>query len=190
MEHLFYLTGVRTQSFPIFINNWADLYPVPFWKNYVEALQKNSFDESTLEQFFTFYWRNKWSQKKRAIFHFILEKQAILADLQQSEHLYSRIQLHFSELPIDVQLFLLHLLQPKKFPCWNIETEAALGFILYKNPTFYKRKQKSKTYFDVYMPFVEKELYEIPFQKTHQAFFAFGKFLLETSIQHQKIMRF
>lgn len=190
MDHLFYLTGVRTHSFPIFINNWAGLYPIPLWEQYEKALQKSVLEEADLHALFTFYWRNKWTKKKREVFQIIAEKVDFLTELKQSEHVFARIQLHFDKLPTDIQLFLLHIVKAKQFPIWTAEAMAALGFILHKNPDFFKRKQKAKTYFDVYLPFVEQELYEIPFHKIHQAFYAFGKFLLETSIQHQKIMRF
>ncbi len=190
MEHLFYLTGVKTQSYPIFINNWTDIYLLPNYSVYVQYIHQKAITAENIEALFTCFWRKKPSQKQRNVLQYITEKIGILQDLKTDEHPLHQIDLQFTELKFEEKAFLLHLLQPLKFPLWNTETIAALGFIFHKNVSYFKRKNKRKIYIEIFLPMLEKEFAQIPVFKVNQALFGFGKFLLEAKMQQQKIVQF
>ena len=190
MNNLFYITGVRTQSFPIFVNNWAEVYPLPQQEIYLSYLNQEITAEK-IKALFSCFWKGKISSSKQKILALLEENLSFIQELKTSQHPFPRIEIRFNQsIPFEERLFLLHIVQPQQFPLWNAEIMAALGYILHKNSSYFKRKQKRKVYFDFYYPMIQKEFAEIPLLKVNQAMYAFGKFLLETNIQHKKIIRF
>jgi hypothetical protein len=182
--NLFYLSTIQTNAVPIFVNNWAGVFPLPDEENYRVHLRKKVHDEESLR--FLFHWKFRVAQgsKKEEWLITVLQKIALINEWKQQKAFDPQVILSaFPGLPSEWKLFLLHLLQPEKYPFFSAYTMAAYASVTENDLKSVARKRREKFYLEIFIPFIRQEFYDIPMHKTDQALYAFGKFISEASIK-------
>jgi hypothetical protein len=166
-----------------FILHWSKLYPILSIDDlYVKSIRKSEYTEEDIDGFF--HWKNGMKINGH------LQKQASVNNLK---HLLPHINElkyefdlesfndYFGKMGVIWQIFLLHIIRPKKYPIFDQHVYRAHIFLTegeIKELTAVNNKQKLRYYFDVYQPcFLKTKRETKQTRKIDQAYWAFGKFL-------------
>ena len=166
-----------------FIHIWSKLYYYPSKIDYKGLIGKQELDSKNLKELFK--WKNGMnlsdakmkSFNKKIIIHFDW-----LKDNYRSKELDTTVfREKFSSLSTVWKIFLLHIMDHKRFPIYDQHVHRAYCFM--KGETFDRisssypsNPKKESFYFETYLAFVE-ELEVKNLKKMDDAFFAFGQFL-------------
>lgn len=187
---LFYLSTIRTDSIPIFVNNWKGVFPLPDEAQYRERLHLKKQDAGSIRFLFDWKFRIPAGSKKEKFLFIITEKTEHIHQWKQQTSVEpSALFSQFPDLPSEWKIFLLHILRPGQFPLFSQYTLAAYAYITGQELKTVSRKRREKFYLETFVPFIRQEFYDIPMQKTDQALHAFGKFITEASFNEQIILK-
>lgn len=165
-----------------FILFWSAYYIIS--KNdhlYTVRINNKRFTKSDIEKLFE--WKNGMKVNghipKQASINKVISRLKYVNELKTNFNLIY-FQLHFSDIAAIWQIFLLHIIQPKKFPIFDQHVYRAHIFLKHKIIQEIPNHQPSKLkyYHNEYIPFVQKLKREVKgLRKIDMAVWAFGKFL-------------
>ncbi len=174
----------RTKDWKSFIDFWSSMYFYKLEDIYNSRIDKRIFNEKDLLNLYI--WKNgtSLSNPKRIS----LETKIIVninhindSKLNQNYKLNDHIS-KYKNVSAVWSIFLLHLIQPKKFPIYDQHIHRAFVFITGTDD--YRKidekltdKRKFEFYSENYLPFIEENLKDFDLKKIDEAFFAFGQFL-------------
>jgi hypothetical protein len=170
-------------DFRSFVNFWSTLYSYPQQDRYNQAISKNQFKTEDIHNLFI--WKNGMelsTLKNKSLETKILSKLQLINLLKRTNDWgISDFNEHFSDLKTFVwKIFLLHIIQPSKYPIYDQHIHRAYNFINgveYKNVSAntLSEKQKEDFYFNTYLKFIEG--LEMNIKTVDEALFAFGRFI-------------
>lgn len=164
-----------------FIIFWSKQYHYP--KDvYDKIIAKKQFDKKDIEEIYK--WKNGSElskSKQNSLKNKITKKIVVVNKLkQQANFSIEEFKKHFSDVSFVWKIFLLHIINPKKFPIYDQHIHRAYNFIHGLNwkdiNHAINEKKKSEFYFDVYLKFIHKNKIN-DIQKLDESFFAFGQFI-------------
>ncbi len=186
-KHLFVtLTRNSFSSLDDFIDVWSKAYVYSNMELYSDIILKNELKLSDLEKLFQ--WKNGMplSDKKANSFEQkILNKVSIINELKikWNQSLFNQ---EFEEISTVWKIFLLHIIQPEKYPIFDQHVYRAFKYITEQVNSAelpYYNKTKLNIYYKEYLPFYLdcKEEMNSKFSPKHldDALWSFGKFLNE-----------
>lgn len=166
-----------------FITFWSQLYSYSNEAIYKKNISKKVFDAESIQELFI--WKNGMrlsDLKQKSLNNKIIDKLGVINYLKSKEEFeLDLFNYEFKSLSAVWKIFLLHIIQPKKFPIYDQHIHRTFLFIHKKefsnlSNTSIKNKQKEAFYFNEYLPFIdENEIKDL--KKLDEAFFAFGQFL-------------
>jgi hypothetical protein len=173
----------RSSDIHEFIEFWSQLYHYPSEIDYDSLIQKEELSEDELKELFK--WKNgmNLSGAKEKSFN---EKIRVEWDWIKANRNASNLDLEvfkdkFKPVSTVWKIFLLHVINPKKYPIYDQHIHRAYNFM--KGEDFSKISsnyptnfRKEEFYFETYLPFVES-LKVKDLKTMDDAFFAFGQFL-------------
>ncbi len=167
-----------------FINSWSKLYSFSNESVYKASISNEALTKTDIQNLYE--WKNGMKLsvlKQRSLDTKIKAKLSIINDFKRNDEVnIEAFKKEFKSLTATVwKVFLLHIIEPKKYPIYDQHIHRTFLFIhkedfLNISNTSITNKAKEQFYFDRYLPFIEgnniKDL-----KKLDEAFFAFGKFL-------------
>lgn len=166
-----------------FITFWSQLYSYSNEAIYKKNISKKVFDTESVQELFK--WKNgmRLSDLKQISLNIkIIDKLEVINYLKSKDEFeLDLFKYEFKSLSAVWKIFLLHIIQPQKFPIYDQHIHRTFLFIHKKefsnlSNTSIKNKQKEAFYFNEYLPFIdENEIKDL--KKLDEAFFAFGQFL-------------
>lgn len=166
-----------------FITFWSQLYSYSNEAIYKKNISKKVFDTESIQELFI--WKNGMrlsDLKQKSLNDKIISKLEVINYLKSKDEFeLDLFNYQFKILSAVWKIFLLHIIQPKKFPIYDQHIHRTFLFIHKKefsnlSNTSIKNKQKEAFYFNEYLPFIdENEIKNL--KKLDEAFFAFGQFL-------------
>lgn len=184
---LFYISTIQTDSIPIFIHNWMNVFPMNDQKQYEETIQLNYFNSNDIE--FLLGW-NFNSKSKRNSYYIELIKTNYLERINtiKKEKLLNPLDIlfQFKELSSEWKIFILHIIDPLKFPLYHKYTLSAYAYLTGQDFNTVKRKHKINQYLNHFTTYIQHSFYDIPMIKTMNALYSFGYFLEESKIKINK----
>lgn len=179
---LFYLSTIRTDSIPIFVNNWTGVFPFSDEKTYLETLKKVQYTTDDLHYLFHHRFSLK-GKKKEELFRLMTEKTSQINEWKKTPVPPPAIWCELDFLPADWKIFVLHCLYPDTWPYAHPYTLAAYAYLTGADLPALKRKRKEKFYLEVFCAYIHQAFYDIPLQKVNAALYAFGKYISESGTQ-------
>ncbi len=171
--------------FKEFVKFWKKLYLYPFEDIYLNRINKNTFTKGDIEKLFT--WKNgmKFSQKKLKTIKKLKNKIDTINNLKREMNL-EIFKSQFSDISTIWKIYLLHIINPSKYPIFDQHVFRAFIFLKTGNireiPS--SNKKKEKIYFEEYLPFFDSlNKKELSTKEIDEALWAFGKFL-KTNYAH------
>lgn len=166
-----------------FITFWSQLYSYSNEVIYKKNISKKVFDAESIQELFICKNGMRSSDlKQKSLNNKIIDKLGVINYLKSKEEFeLDLFNYEFKSLSAVWKIFLLHIIQPKKFPIYDQHIHRTFLFIHKKefsnlSNTSIKNKQKEAFYFNEYLPFIdENEIKDL--KKLDEAFFAFGQFL-------------
>ncbi len=174
-------------SLPQFINFWSKLYFYPNEPLYA-VIEKDVLSADDLRGLFE--WKNGMTLSMTKLKSFntkILAKIETINQLKKA----GKIDLdsffsEFGNLSFVWKIFLLHIVNPKKYPIYDQNIHRCFNFINDREhrgiSNSIPEKTKQQFYLEDYLPFINT-LSGIPLKKIDQAFFTFGQFLNSKNYQ-------
>lgn len=174
-----------TKSYDInlFIDFWSRLYTFRNESIYNKTIIKVEFEIQDIQNLFE--WKNGMrlsDLKQKSLNDKIINKLEVINFLKSKDEFeLDLFNYEFKSLSAVWKIFLLHIIQPKKFPIYDQHIHRTFLFIHKKefsnlSNTSIKDKQKEAFYFNEYLPFIDaNEIKDL--KKLDEAFFAFGQFL-------------
>ncbi len=171
-------------DFEEFIEFWSHKYDTTHEREklYTDNISKEQFKEHDIIQLY--YWKNGSSLsggKYRGLSGKILSKIADINRYKLEEN-YSEIEHfeNFAEVSAVWNIFLLHIISPKKYPIYDQHIHRAYNF-LHGEPDFkvdnnLSDKEKLIFYTDKLLPFLKAQHGSLCIKIIDQALFEFGKF--------------
>ena len=166
-----------------FIAFWSQLYSYSNEAIYKKNISKKMFDAESVQELFI--WKNGMrlsDLKQKSLNNKIISKlEAINYLKSKDEFELDLFNYEFNSLSAVWKIFLLHIIQPKKFPIYDQHIHRAFLFIhkedfsKISNDTI-SNKEKEKFYFERYLPFIKSQKIN-DIKQLDEAFFAFGQFL-------------
>lgn len=173
----------KSNDINTFINFWSQLYSYSNEAIYKKNISKKVFDTESIQELFI--WKNGMrlsDLKQKSLNDKIISKLEVINYLKSKDEFeLDLFNYQFKILSAVWKIFLLHIIQPKKFPIYDQHIHRTFLFIHKKefsnlSNTSIKNKQKEAFYFNEYLPFIdENEIKNL--KKLDEAFFAFGQFL-------------
>lgn len=173
----------KSNDINTFINFWSQLYSYSNEAIYKKNISQKVFDAESIQQLFI--WKNGMrlsDLKQKSLNNKIISKIEVINYLKSKDEFeLDLFKYEFKSLSAVWKIFLLHIIQPKKFPIYDQHIHRTFLFIHKKefsnlSNTSIKNKQKEAFYFNEYLPFIdENEIKDL--KKLDEAFFAFGQFL-------------
>ena len=174
---------VENSNLVEFISYWSKLYDYRLEPLYNDRILKQTFDNEDLLQLFT--WKNGMNlsaNKLKAFETKILSKLDIINDFKLgNETKLEKFQGEFYNLSAVWKIFLLHIIQPDRFPIYDQHIHRTFNYIHgfeFQNISASSMSNRSKEefYFNTYLKFV-KSLQGVDLKILDEAFFAFGQFI-------------
>jgi hypothetical protein len=166
-----------------FVTFWSQLYSYSNEAIYKRNISKKEFNTNSIQELFV--WKNGMrlsDLKQKSLNDKIISKLEVINYLKSKDEFeLDLFNYEFKSLSAVWKIFLLHIIQPKKFPIYDQHIHRTFLFIHKKkfsnlSNTSITNKQKELFYFEEYLPFILKN--EIKnLKKLDEAFFAFGQFL-------------
>ncbi|WP_333810076.1 hypothetical protein [Flavobacterium sp.] len=166
-----------------FITFWSQLYSYSNEAIYKKNISQKVFDAESVQELFK--WKNgmRLSDLKQISLNIkIIDKLEVINYLKSKDEFeLDLFKYEFKSLSAVWKIFLLHIIQPQKFPIYDQHIHRTFLFIHKKefsnlSNNSIKNKQKEAFYFNEYLPFIdENEIKDL--KKLDEAFFAFGQFL-------------
>ena len=173
----------KSNDINTFITFWSQLYSYSNEAIYKKNISKKVFDTESIQELFI--WKNGMrlsDLKQKSLNDKIISKLEVINYLKSKDEFeLDLFNYQFKILSAVWKIFLLHIIQPKKFPIYDQHIHRTFLFIHKKefsnlSNTSIKNKQKEAFYFNEYLPFIdENEIKNL--KKLDEAFFAFGQFL-------------
>lgn len=166
-----------------FISYWSRLYDYPLESIYNNYINKSSFNKEDLKHLYI--WKNGMKLsgvKQKALETKILSKVVIINDFKSKKEIdLEKFKKEFSNVSAVWKIFLLHTINPNKYPIYDQHIHRAFNYIHsrnYKNISAISinNKTKEEFYFNEYLLFIDS-LRNIDLKKLDEAFFAFGQFI-------------
>lgn len=173
----------KSNDINTFINFWSQLYSYSNEAIYKKNISQKVFDAESIQQLFI--WKNGMrlsDLKQKSLNNKIISKIEVINYLKSKDEFeLDLFKYEFKSLSAVWKIFLLHIIQPKKFPIYDQHIHRTFLFIHKKefwnlSNISIKNKEKESFYFNEYLPFIyENEIKDL--KKLDEAFFAFGQFL-------------
>lgn len=180
---LLYFEITKSDDINLFIDFWSRLYTFRNESIYSKTIIKVEFEIQDIQNLFE--WKNGMrlsDLKQKSLNDKIIKKLEVINYLKSKDEFeLDLFNYEFKSLSAVWKIFLLHIIQPKKFPIYDQHIHRTFLFIHKKefsnlSNTSIKNKQKEAFYFNEYLPFIdENEIKDL--KKLDEAFFAFGQFL-------------
>jgi|GEM_PF-6954244 len=179
---LFYLSAIRTDSVPIFVNNWTGIFPLPDEETYRLYLSREEKDEESLRFLLSWKFGILPGTKKEQMLQMVLRDQKMLDQWRKSGAGAPVLFAILPRIPAEWKIFIAHILHPGKLPLYSRYALAAYAHLTGSDPKALAKKRRENFYLKTFVPFIRSEFYDIPMYKTDQALYAFGKYITEASI--------
>lgn len=172
----------KKTSYQTFVDFWSKYYIISSYDNlYSDRIHKNKFTKTDIKMLFE--WKNGMKVNGHVPKQASIDK--VISRLTHVNKLKTQFDLlyfkkHFSDIAAIWQIFLLHIIQPTKFPIFDQHVYRAHVFLIKNAITEIPNHQphKLKYYHDSYLPFFDTLKSEInDLRKIDLALWAFGKFL-------------
>jgi len=175
----------ENQNLLEFVSFWSNLYNYPRMEDlYKDRINKETFDESDIKQFYI--WKNGMKlskQKQKSVDSKIINRLDIINEFKlQSDFDVQVFGQEFKDLSAVWKIFLLHIIKPNKYPIYDQHIHRAYLFIHNQNYLAVDKlsdKKKERFYFEEYLKFINKQKNDndINLKKLDEALFTFGRFL-------------
>ncbi|WP_293887845.1 MULTISPECIES: hypothetical protein [unclassified Sphingobacterium] len=178
------LSASQTSDWKSFIDFWSSMYFYKLEDVYNSRINKEIFEEEDLLNFYI--WKNGsvLSKPKQKSFETkIIANLTHINSAKLNKHYkFSDHIEKYKDISAVWSIFLLHLIQPNKFPIYDQHIHRAFVFITgiddyRKIDGKASNKSKFEFYSEKYLPFIEENLKDFDLKKIDEAFFAFGQFL-------------
>lgn len=176
------LQNTDSNEIKSFIDFWSDLYFYEEEILYLDRITKTQFDYDDIQKFFT--WKNGMplsNPKQNSLDKKIKSKLEIINSYKSSnDWTISDFQKNFNDLTAVWKIFLLHIIQPNKYPIYDQHIHRAYNFIHgldYKiiSSSTVTDREKEIFYFETYCKFVAE--LKINLRTVDKALFSFGQFI-------------
>ena len=167
-------------DFPKFIDFWAQMYKFEDDVPYDECINKKTFTKDDIQKLYE--WKNGMilsEKKQKSLNEKIISKLSVINELKQNFD-KEKFRKEFKNVSLVWKIFLLHIIEPQKFPIYDQHIHRAYQFICEKDwqgisPQM-KDKDKEDFYFDVYQPFIETQVktYGLKIREIDRGIFIFG----------------
>lgn len=179
------LNKTEANDLHTFISFWSKLYSYrPGLEHlYKDAIDNKQYDEKDIQAFFT--WKNGMklsSGKQTSLNRKIKSKLSIINKLKASKDFEVTVfSENFKNLTVVWKIFLLHIINPKKYPIYDQHIHRTYNFIHglpynHREIEPLTEKEKERFYFDEYLAFIDT-INGIGLKTIDEAFFVFGQFL-------------
>ena len=181
--NLIYLECNKATDLNSFISAWSKLYSYSNEAIYNKSIVKETLTNTDIQNLYK--WKNGMKLsvlKQKSLDTKITSKLSIINALKNDANLdieYFKNQ--FRNISAVWKIFLLHIIEPNKYPIYDQHIHRAFLFIHKENwsnisNTSINNKAKEQFYFERYLPFIESQNIK-DLKKLDEAFFAFGQFL-------------
>jgi hypothetical protein len=168
-------------NFPKFIEYWAQMYNVDADKPYDESINKKTFTDKDIQKLYE--WKNGMplsEKKQKSLNEKIISKLSVINELKQNfdKEIFRK---EFKNISLVWKIFLLHIIEPQKFPIYDQHIHRAYQFICKKDwqsvSAQMNEKAKCEFYFQTYLPFVKSETkkHGLEIRNLDRGLFIFGK---------------
>lgn len=173
----------KTLTLNNFIASWSILYSYSNEAIYKKAISKEVLSINDIQNLYV--WKNgmKLSElKQKSLDDKIKSKRSIINKFKSNDKIDTEcFKKEFKNLSAVWKIFLLHIINPNKYPIYDQHIHRTFLFIHKEDYTNISNtsitdKNKEKFYFDRYLPFIEANNIK-DLKKLDEAFFAFGQFL-------------
>jgi|TARA_R100000501_G_C2616568_1_gene110088 hypothetical protein len=171
-------------SLILFINTWANLYSFSSEAIYKTSISKKTLTKTDIQNLYV--WKNGMPLsvlKQKSLDTKIKTKLSKINAFKNDAVIDIRLfRKEFKSLSTVWKIFLLHIINPNKYPIYDQHIHRAFLFIHNEDwsnisNTSINNKAKEEFYFNRYLPFIEKQNIQ-DIKKLDEAFFAFGQFLV------------
>ena len=166
-----------------FINSWSKQYSFSNEAIYSNSISKKAFTITDIQNLYV--WKNgmKLSElKQKSLDGKIKSKLSIINDFKSTYELDLKVfSKEYKNLSAVWKIFLLHLINPNKYPIYDQHIHRSFLFIHNEDWSNISNdsvlnKDKEMFYFNRYLPFIQ-ESNVTDLKQLDEAFFAFGQFL-------------
>ncbi len=179
------LNTLKPQSISInnFILTWSKQYAYANETAYYSSISKKEFTTTDIQNLYV--WKNGMrlsEPKQKSVDAKIKAKLPLINKFKSNDKInLEGFKKEFKDLSVVWKIFLLHSINPNKYPIYDQHIHRAFLFIHNEDwsnisNTSVKDFEKETFYFKRYLPFIES--INVPdLKKLDEAFFAFGQFL-------------
>jgi hypothetical protein len=181
MNLILFKAEIASVSPTDFIEYWSRFYDYPEEHLYSESIQKDQFDLESIEKLFV--WKNNMvlSKRKQASFSRIVSKIGLINELKMN-WLENKFNESFGSINAIWQIFLMHIIQPTRFPIFDQHVYRAHCYLLdgLASEIPGNNKKKISYYKTKYVPFYDdfrKKSTGHSSKEIDNALWAFGRFI-------------
>jgi hypothetical protein len=165
-----------------FIISWSKLYSFSNEAIYSKSIVKQTLTKTDIQNLYK--WKNGMKLsvlKQKSLNNKIKAKLIIINTFKKNDKIdVEAFKKEFKNVSAVWKIFLLHIINPNKYPIYDQHIHRAFLFIHNEDWSNIQNtmndKVKEKFYFERYLPFIEAQNIK-DLKKLDEAFFAFGQFL-------------